>query len=92
MKYLNLSEKLNTEEKAKLFEQAIEMLKKLELDGDTSEILLNELGTIDLMFDFLIGQERYLTASKVWEDIFNNDTLTYENFDDYFNNKFMSEL
>lgn len=92
MKYLNLSEKLNTEEKAELFEKAIEMLKKLELDGDTSEILLNELGTIDLMFDFLIGQERYLTASKVWEDIFNNDTLTYEKFDDYFNNKFMSEL
>lgn len=92
MKYLNLSEKLNTEEKAKLFEQAISILKGLDLDSDTSEILLHEIGTSDIVFDFLIGQERYLTAQKVWDDMSNNDTLIYNNFHDYFNEEFMKDL
>lgn len=92
MKYLNLSEKLNTEEKALLFEKAISILKELELDNDTSEILLHEIGTSDIVFDFLIGQERYLTAQKVWDDIFQNETLIYNNFNDYFNEEFMKDL
>jgi len=91
-KYLNLSPQLDCEEKAKIFEEIVEKLKYLNLDGDTTEVLLNEVGTIDLMFDFLIGQERYLTASKVWDDVFNNETLTYNNFDDYFNEEFMKEM
>jgi hypothetical protein len=91
-KYLNLSPQLNTEEKAKIFEEIVEKLKYLDLDGDTTEVLLNEVGTIDLMFDFLIGQERYLTARKVWDDIFDNQTLIYNNFDDYFNDEFLKEM
>ena len=92
MKYLNLTETLNTEEKAQKFEQALDILKGLEIDADTSEILLNELGTINEIFDFLIGQERYLTAQKVWEDFSQNETLIYNNFNDYFNDKFMKDL
>jgi hypothetical protein len=28
-------------------------------------------------------------AEKVWNDIFNNDTLTYNNFEDYYKNNFL---
>ncbi len=30
----------------------------------------------------------YAVAKKVWEDIFNNDTLIYDKFDDYFFHEF----
>jgi len=90
--YLNIGEMIDTEEKAELFRQTIENIKKLELDGDTAEVMLYEAGVIDEVFSFLIGQERYLTAQKVWEDIYNNDTLTFDNFDDYFNEQFLTEL
>jgi hypothetical protein len=91
-KYLNISKKIDSLEKAKLFEEAIEILKKLDLDGDTAEVMLHEVGNLNELFDFLIGQERYLTARKVWDDIYNNDTLTYDNFDDYFNEEFLKYL
>jgi len=91
-KYLNISEKINTLEKAKMFEDVIETLKKLDLDGDTTEVMLYEAGSIDEVFSFLIGQERYLTAEKVWSDIYNNDTLTFDNFDDYFGEEFLKNM
>lgn len=91
-KYLNISPQIDTPEKAKIFQEIIEKLKMLNLDGDTTEVLLNEVGIIDTMFDFLIGQERYLTARKVWDDIFDNQTLIHNNFDDYFNEEFMKDL
>jgi len=91
-KYLNISKKIDSPEKAKLFEEAVEILKKLNLDGDTTEAMLHEVGNLNELFDFLIGQERYLTARKVWDDIYNNDTLTYDNFDDYFNDEFLKNL
>jgi hypothetical protein len=91
-KYLNISKKIDSPEKAKLFEEAVEILKKLDLDGDTAEVMLHEVGNLNELFDFLMGQERYLTARKVWDDIYNNDTLTYDNFDDYFNEEFLKYL
>jgi hypothetical protein len=91
-KYLNISKKIDSPEKAKLFEEAVEILKKLDLDGDTVEVMLHEVGNLNELFDFLMGQERYLTARKVWDDIYNNDTLTYDNFDDYFNEEFLKYL
>lgn len=34
------------------------------------------------------NQEIKKLAEKVWKDIFNNDTLTYNSFSDYFENEF----
>jgi predicted AlkP superfamily pyrophosphatase or phosphodiesterase len=90
--YLNIGEMIDTEEKAELFRQTIENIKKLELDGDTAEVMLHEAGIIDEVFSFLIGQERYLTVEKVWSDIYKKDDLAHDNFDDYFNEQFLTEL
>ena len=90
--YLNIGEMIDTEEKAELFRQTIENIKKLELDGDTAEVMLYEAGVVDEVFSFLIGQERYLTAEKVWSDIYKKDDLAQDNFDDYFNEQFLTEL
>ena len=30
----------------------------------------------------------YAVAKKVWDDIFNNDTLIYDKFDEYFYHEF----
>ena len=32
-------------------------------------------------------EEIKIIAKKVWEDIFNNETLIYNNFEDYYNDK-----
>jgi hypothetical protein len=90
--YLNIGEMIDNEEKAELFRQTIENIKKLELDGDTAEVMLYEAGVVDEVFSFLIGQERYLTAEKVWSDIYKKDDLAHDNFDDYFNEQFLTEL
>lgn len=90
--YLNIGEMIDTEEKAELFRQTIENIKKLELNGDTAEVMLYEAGVVDEVFSFLIGQERYLTAEKVWSDIYKKDDLAHDNFDDYFNEQFLTEL
>lgn len=90
--YLNIGEMIDTEEKAELFRQTIENIKKLELDGDTAEVMLYEAGVVDEVFSFLIGQERYLTAEKVWSDIYKKNDLTHDNFDDYFNEQFLTEI
>ncbi len=39
-------------------------------------------------FQFTTLQEEKIIAEKVWSDIFNNDTLIYDNFNDYYNDKF----
>lgn len=91
-KYLNTSIVIDTEEKALKFEQAIKTLKELNLDVEATEVMLHELGTGDLIYGNLVGEQIFITANKVWEDIFNNDTLTYNNFDDYFNNEFLPNL
>jgi hypothetical protein len=47
-------------------------------------------------FGFIKGYEKCqndnikevkIILEKVWNDIFNNETLTYNNFEDYYNNK-----
>jgi predicted RNase H-like nuclease (RuvC/YqgF family) len=43
--------------------------------------LLNKLSNIKI--------DKREVAEKVWNDIFNNDTLTYNNFEDYYKNNFL---
>ena len=47
-------------------------------------------------FDYMVGYNQCqedvadkikIIAKKVWEDIFNNETLIYNNFEDYYNDK-----
>jgi hypothetical protein len=32
-------------------------------------------------------EDVFVIAKKLWNDIFNNETLTYNSFEEYFNNK-----
>jgi len=34
----------------------------------------------------------YISSKKVWDDIFNNDTLTYDTFDEYFLHNIPTEI
>ena len=34
----------------------------------------------------------YAVAKKVWDDIFNNDTLIYDKFDEYFYHEFYKPI
>lgn len=64
-------------------------LKKLDLDGETAEDILEQLGLREQVFKQVLDSEKYITAEKVWNDIFNNDALIYNNFSDYYTDKFI---
>ena len=36
-------------------------------------------------------EDVFVIAKKLWNDIFNNETLTYNSFEEYFNNKIKHE-
>ena len=91
-KLLNTSIVIDTEEKAAQFEKAINILKELKLDVEATEVMLHELGTGDMIYGHLVGEQIYITAQKVWDDMSNNETLTYNSFDDYFNGEFIADL
>ena len=73
-------------------DKIIAMLKNV--DGETMQYILNKVGMEDQMLKQLVGTADKLdlknifedTARKVYEDIFNNDTLIYNTFDEYWNN------
>ena len=59
-----------------------------------AEFIGNEDGTS--AFDYIMGYNNCqedmadkikIIAKKVWQDIFNNETLIYNNFEDYYNAK-----
>ena len=64
-------------------------LKKLDLDGETAEDILEQLGLREQVFKQVLDSEKYIIAEKVWNDIFNNDALIYNNFSDYYTDKFI---
>lgn len=86
--FLNTTNSIDTEEKSIKLNQAINILKELNIDADTAEVILHRLDLGNEVYSQLIGEERYITAEKVWNDMSNNDTLIYNTFDDYFFSEF----
>ena len=64
-------------------------LKQLDLDGETAEDILEQLGLREQVLKQILDSEKYLIAKKVWDDIFNNETLIYNSFENYYFNKFI---
>ena len=56
----------------------------------TQAIVINALSKTDYYRSVLNdkNENKKKIAKKVWDDIFSNNTLTYDNFEDYFKNNF----
>ena len=76
----------------KKIEQIVEQLKNANPSSETMEDILEALGMREKVLDKVLDSEKYIIAKKVWEDIFNNDTLTYNTFDDYYHDVLLSQI
>lgn len=77
-----------------MVEEIIDMLKYIDVDGETMQYILKEVCMEEQMLRQLAGTSDKLNlkntfedmARKVYEDILNNDTLIYNTFEEYWNN------
>jgi len=64
--------------------EIILLMKELDLNGETVEDILEQVGLREQVLHQILDSEKYISAQKTWNDIFNNETLTYNNFNDYY--------
>ena len=70
--------------------EIINLMKEVDIDGETMEDILEEVGLRERVLHQILDSEKYISAEKTWNDIFNNESLIYDNFIDYYNDKHMS--
>ena len=78
--FINYTPILADNSAATKFAKAFHLLKSIDIDGETAEVLLHELGLGDEVYGRIIVDDRYVTAKKVWDDLHGK----YDNFLDYY--------
>ena len=68
----------------------IELLKEVDIDGETMEDILDKVGLREQVVSQVIESEKYISAEKTWNDIFNNEALIYDDFGRYYTDKHLS--
>jgi len=71
-------------------EQIVNLLKESDIDKETMEDILEQVGLREHVIGQILDSEKYIIAKKTWDDIFGNETLTYNNFEDYYTDKYLS--
>ena len=72
--------------------QIVNLLNEIDIDGETMEYILEQVGLREQVVHQILESEKYITARKVWDDFCNNETLIYgsEDFSKYYTDKFLS--
>ena len=74
----------------KKIKEIINLMKEVDIDGETMEDILEQVGLREQVLHQILDSEKYISAEKTWNDIFNNDALIYDNFIDYYTDKHIS--
>ena len=70
--------------------EIIKLLKDVNIDGETMEDILNQVGLREQVVHQIIESEKYIAVKKLWDDVENNDTLWCPSFDAYYTHAFLS--
>jgi hypothetical protein len=74
-----------------LGQSELDITKDNEFEGEdykiTEKYLCNAMQEYAMQFQEDMADKIKIIAKKVWEDIFNNETLFYNDFEDYYNDK-----
>ena len=70
--------------------EIVVLLNEEHIDVETMEDILEEVGLREQVLHQILDSEKYVSAEKTWNDIFNNETLIYYNFNGYYNDKHIS--
>ena len=76
-------------EKQEKIKQIIDLLNDIDIDSETMEDILEEVGMRERVIHQILESEKYLAVKKLWEDVKNNDTLWCSDFDSYYNYTFL---
>ena len=76
-------------EKQEKIKQIIDLLNDIDIDSETMEDILEEVGMRERVIHQILESEKYLAVKKLWEDVQNNDTLWCSDFDSYYNYTFL---
>jgi hypothetical protein len=76
--------------KDKKIQEIINFMKEVDINGETMEDILEEVGLREQVVYQILDSEKYVSAEKTWNDIFNNEVLIYDNFIDYYTDKHIS--
>jgi len=80
--------KINMEKQEKI-KQIIDLLNDIDIDSETMEDILEEVGMRERVIHQILESEKYLAVKKLWDDVENNDTLWCSDFDSYYNYTFL---
>jgi hypothetical protein len=70
--------------------EIINLLKEIDIDGETMEDILDQVGLREQVVHQIIESEKYIATKKLWDDIQNNETLLSKSFDAYYTQTFLS--
>jgi hypothetical protein len=78
--------------KQEKIKQIVNLLNEVDIDAETMEDILHEVGLREQVLHQVLESEKYITAKKVWDDFCNNETLIYDSgdFSRYYTDKFLS--
>jgi hypothetical protein len=74
-----------------LSEQLKNESKLSNVERDWADCMLSTSAIVENKYLQLEQDYQKMIAKKVWSDIFNNNTLTYDNFEDYYNNELLKK-
>jgi hypothetical protein len=69
--------------------QVIAILNEIDIDGETMEDVLEQVGLREQVVHQILESEKYNAVKKLWDDIQNNNTLWCNSFDDYYAHTFL---
>jgi hypothetical protein len=69
--------------------EIINLLKEIDIDGETMEDILDQVGLREQVVHQIIEREKYIATKKLWDDVQNNDTLWAQSFDAYYTQTFL---
>jgi hypothetical protein len=73
----------------KTIKQIIDLINSIDIDAETMEDILEEVGLREQICKQVIDSEKYISVKKLWDDVQNNDTLWCSSFDEYYTHNFL---
>lgn len=64
--------------------EIINLLKAIDIDGETMEHILDQVGLREQVVGQIINVEICIATKKLWDDVQNNDTLWARSFSEYY--------
>ena len=70
-----------------ILKDLVNQLKEIDIDGETAEDILEELGLREQVLHQILDSEKYVSAKMVFDDIVKDKEILNKQFDNYYFDK-----